>query len=836
MDQPHTFGEWVRRRRKALDLTQAALAERAHCSKAAIVKIEAGERRPSRELAALLAEVLQVPPAERAAFTRAARGEQAPPPAPTAAAPRPSRLPASATPLVGRDQELEQIGRLLAEAECRLLTLTGPGGAGKTRLALEAARRWAAGGLEAVFVPLAPLETAERLAPAIASALGFSFNGPSAPAQQVLDYLRDKTLLLVLDNLEHLLAGADFLAEVLAWAPAVKLLATSRERLRLRGEWVLDVQGLPLAVPDDAPGTNGAAEALFLQAARRARPGFQLTPADRPAVARICQMVDGLPLGIELAAAWAGGLPVAAIAAEIARNSDFLSQSLRDGPERQRSLRAAFDYSWRLLSEAEQRALRRLAIFRGAFTPAAAERVAGAGPLSVAALTDKSLLRPSGAERYDLHDLVRQFAAGRLADLPAEYAAAREAFGAFYAERLEVWGAALRGPGQLAALAEMEAEFDDVRQAWDWLCAARAAAPLARALAAVWRFCELRGWFEAGAALLERAVAALEAEGAALGAALTYQAWFLMYLGQLGPARQKLAAGRALLEAGPDRGLLAETLFALGSVHMLAGQVAEATQLMQASLDLSRAAGDAGRLALSLAGQGTLHLVRGELEPAYALLSEATRHARAVGDPYQLAAGVGALGAAAGALGRPAEAERLLLESLELYRAINNPLRVSKVYGQLGRLALSRGDLAQAEVWLRESLNGQREVGERSGLAVALNQLGWALLPSRPAEAGPIFAEAELLAAQAGVAYPRLDAWLGRLATGRASAADLPLLLKIMAEPACQGEVRARAQALLDERQAGLPPEALAAAQAQAAGADLEALARAAGVAETKPA
>ncbi len=349
-------------------------------------------------------------------------------------------LPVSLTPFVGRDAECDQVGQRLRDPACRLLTIAGSGGVGKTRLALEAARSFAATGQESPFahgvalVPLAALTPREPLddllATTIAGALGIVLSGPEAPTVQVLYYLRDRSMLLVLDNFEHMLAGAPFVATLLQGASALKIMVTSRQRLNLRGEWALPLDGL--AFPTSRPPTTGGegvkgrkgegvsplhpfspspplpqspvadpeqygAVQLFVQIARSQSPDFAPSAETMPAIVRICQLVDGLPLGIELAASWTRLLSVEELAHEIEQNLDFLGDTAQDLPSRQQSLRAVFAYSWNLLTQDEQRVLRQLAIFRGSFTREAAAAVAGATLPLLAMLVNKSLVRRTAA-------------------------------------------------------------------------------------------------------------------------------------------------------------------------------------------------------------------------------------------------------------------------------------------------------------------------------------------------------------------------------------------------------------------------------------------------------
>src|SRR5262249_45381113 len=278
-------------------------------------------------------------------------------------------LPLPPTPLIGRESELAELGALLENPAYRLITIVGPGGIGKTRLALASATdQIDAFAHRVYFVPLAPLRSSEFLVPAIADALGLAFSGREDPRAQLLNYLRGKELLLVLDNFDHLLEGAELLVDILRRATAVSILVTSRERLNLQGEWVFDIAGLQVPAADQIDGVEGySAVALFLQRAHKVHARFTFGAAEKRAVARICRLVEGMPLGIELAAAWVRALSCAEIAQEIEQSLGFLTTSLRDVPERHRSLLAVFDHSWRLLSADERGVFRKLSVFRGGF-------------------------------------------------------------------------------------------------------------------------------------------------------------------------------------------------------------------------------------------------------------------------------------------------------------------------------------------------------------------------------------------------------------------------------------------------------------------------------------
>ena len=336
-----------------------------------------------------------------------------------------------ATPFVGREADLAELAGLLATPACRLLTLIGPGGVGKTRLALRAAAEARAAGAfpDGVHVvALQPLASADLLAGAVADAAGLAPAGARDPTEHLRDGLRGRAALLVLDNFEHLLEGAALLPPILAAAPGVRLLVTSREALALQEEWRYPVQGLPYPAGAGAADLEGpedyAAVRLFAERARRVRRDFSLAEEGAD-VARLCRLVEGLPLALELAAAWTSVLSCAEIAADLALGLDVLATRLRDVPERHRSMRAVFDGSWARLDDHQRAVLARLSVFQGGFRREAAEAVAGAAPATLAALVDGSLLHLEPGGRYQLHELLRQYAEERLWERPEAAAGGR---------------------------------------------------------------------------------------------------------------------------------------------------------------------------------------------------------------------------------------------------------------------------------------------------------------------------------------------------------------------------------------------------------------------------
>jgi predicted ATPase/DNA-binding XRE family transcriptional regulator len=838
-----TFGEWLRQQRTQLHLTRPQFADRVGCSVALLRKVEDGERHPSEQIAELLANALNIPPAERSTFVRVARGELrvdrlAPAANASPASPIPRiNLPVLPTPLIGRQREVAELSQLLDDAQCRLLTLVGPGGIGKTRLAIETATqiqdRFAAG---VYFVPLASVHNPRLLVPLIADALGFPFAsaGTANPQSQLFGYLQAKELLLLIDNLEQLLVepGIELLMELLAQAPQVKLLATSREALGLQDEWVFEVPGLPIPETSQAAtSTQNPAVELFLQRARRANARFTVTPADYPAIVRICQLVEGMPLGLELAAAWVRTLTCAEIAEQIAYGLDFLHLSARDLPPRHRSLRAVFDHSWQLLNAEEQRILCRLALFRGGFPPEAAAVVAGATLADLATLLMKSFIRRSATGRYELHELVRQFAAEQLAQHPAEQSAAQTAHSHYYLTFFSHAAGPLRSAAQQATLAALSAEMDNFRSAWAWAITQGDFVWIEPALHAFTLFYDLRGWFQEGFDTLGHGLTALEIAYTqspaddtiqrALGHLLSTRGLLASRLGHYQQAQAMLERSLVLLRPLSAPRVLVEALTILGTILELTGNYARALALYTEGWELATALGDRWVAAVCrLCRTGLVGITQKLVTPeeTYTALHAVMAEWRAIGDPRWIAIGLNHLSWNAMSLGRYAEGRAALEESVALALAVGDRWGTSYAYRGLGLIAQTLGDHQQAVTRFRQSLTTLSELGARQDVARLHTELSWSLFAQGDdAEAARGWRAALRMAGETSGTFIALEALVG-LAMLQAKQGDIgqasALLLMVLHHPASMQATKQRAERLQRELAAQLTSQQVEAVQA----------------------
>lgn len=755
-----TFGGWIKRLRAEHDLTQERLAARVGCAVQTIRTFESGTRRPSRAMAERLADALAVPADDRPRFLQQARASvglsaHAPADAPRSSRARPPWAPT--LELIGREAERAALLHLLRATGQRLLTIVGPGGIGKTSLALQVAADLASFEEPAfpdgvAVVQLAAAPSAAEVPRAIAEALDVPLHGPRPAAEQLVAALRDRAQLLVLDNLEHLLTAAEgdlvaaLVHRLLAEAPGVRVLATSRERLRLRDERVVELGGLGLPPAEGGARVERSESVrLFVERAQRVAPDFVLNAAGRAAVAHICRQLEGMPLAIELAASWSRTLSPGEIAAEIDRSLDFLRLPERDAPERHRSMRAALDHSWRLLDDAERRTLARMAVFRGGCDPQAAEAVLagdGAAPQGepegarrfahlalLTALIDKSLVRREqhgGTTRYTLHELVRQYAAEQLAADAADRTSSEARHTAYFAALLQRLIAPETGSYTPEARSQLNREIDNLRVAWARAAAAADTPALAAMARGFWVLYDDHGWLLGGAELFGSAAEALRAagDGATLRAHLLgSQAYFLGRAGRYAASRPLLEEGLALARAAGGSDGLGILNLSAGISELHLGRLAPALERFREAAGLARSSGDHFLQLWAEYWVGVIAALMGDYQAAESHAAAQAAAWRDLGYGRGEAVNLTLLGEVLRIGGRIEQATARLRESLRVAGAAHDSLVIGMCLCQLGALAWQQGELDEARYLLTESVEMLRELGDPWARGRSLAQL-----------------------------------------------------------------------------------------------------------------
>jgi predicted ATPase len=572
-----------------------------------------------------------------------------------------------------------------------LLTLVGAGGIGKTRLAVEVARTKVNDFEQGVyFVPLASISSPEFLAPAIASAISFDFYGQLPPETQLINYLRNQNMLLLLDNFEHLLAGVHFVADVLANTSGIKFLITSRERLKLQEEWLLEVSGLP--VPEGVGITEASsygAVRLFAERVSQIRADFSLE-SDPAAVINICQMVEGMPLGIELVATWLRIMPIHRIAEQIKQNLNLIETDLRNMPERHRSLRAVFDHSWKLLSDTERQALMRLSVFQGGFRQNAAGQVAEVAQPVLAGLVDKSLVRTVNAERFDLHEFIRHFALEKLTEAGALEEMNQRHLNYFVALAEEI-DPKLIGPDQVEWLNYLEFEQDNLRAALAW-----SQADSSR----------------------------VEANLRLLGALV----WFWQF-GHTNEGWRWCETSLVRISTLPRTAYLAKAMYTAAAAASSVGHMATSYERALFCMELCREVSDKVTLCQVLLGIGFINLLQGDVEAAFVRYEESAALAWELESEWHLSVGLSSLAAIEAIRGNKAAAQAHLQEAVRFHQEdAGDRFTKGLALFQMGQAALYLGDYPQARLYIEQALIRNRETNDKNMIALSLGSLGAALL------------------------------------------------------------------------------------------------------------
>lgn len=704
-------------------------------------------------------------------------------------------LPIPPTPLIGRQADVEAIETCLADPNCRLITILGPGGSGKTHLALEVAARLIERETPlfddgVYFVPLNPLRTIDALPSTIAHHLGYRFHKGSPPFEQLLGYLASQKLLLILDNFEHLLSSlfsegaegeTDPLTQILQAAPGVKLLVTSLVRLNLQSEHLHPLSGIEFPAAEEEIALHlesFPAVDLFIQSVRRVSPDFEPDDADLIAIFEICRQVRGLPLGILLAASWASTLSPVDMAARLAADTgeaetglDFLEAAWGDFPARHRSLRRVFAHSWNLLAPQERDVLANLSIFRTSFSLYAAQQVGGASLRDLRSLVERLLVQRAASGRYEIHELLRQFARSEL-EAVSEM---RDRHAAYYAAKLEGWAADIKGERQMAAIETLDLEIDNARAAWNWALAQGNLAIIDRAMNGLclyydWRY-RLPEGSSACQALIERLKnpdppLQISNVNRILAKALAWQSVFdyvgesenllrrsLAYLddpvtqrqetrserafalyrlaliisqtGDYAVARQMYAQSIALYEALGDRWGVANALRGQGVLFWDSSAYAQAQEFLEKSLEIHQEIGDRRGIAASLSWLGNIALFQGEIE-GERLIRESSAIYAALGDHISLVEFSGQACMALMIMGKYEEARDLMKEK----RAVDYRMdfRQDAIRSLLASALIHLGEYEEARFHAQAGLDLARRLGDAFGLGFAVVVSGWLAL------------------------------------------------------------------------------------------------------------
>jgi predicted ATPase len=642
-------------------------------------------------------------------------------------------LPVPSTPLIGRKGELATLHRHIKNPHCRMLTLAGPGGVGKTRLAIELATECAASFSDgACYIDVQPVLDASGLAFAIADALRMAISGNDSPWRQIRNHLANKKMLLVLDNFEHVIEeGAMRMAEILIAAPKVIIIVTSRQVLNLQQEWRYLVQGIdyPRAL-DDAIIRYDAVQ-LFVERAQRIHTGFTFEQ-NAGAIAHICQMTEGMPLAIEMAATWTKSLSCAEIERELARGIAILNSQMRDAPQRHKSMEAAFAHSWQLLTVHERDVFARLSIFRGGFSRDAAGAVANAILSDLASLVDQSFIQCLPDGRYRIHELMRQFGEERLNQSLENFERASECHAHFYAAFLEAAGTLLFSQ-QHSFLLQCRPEMDNLRMAWRWMVKRCDIDAIGRTAIPLYWIAQYESNYFEGAAMLQSAVDRLRASPGEreaeylLVAILPYLAWLELRLGRIDETERSCNDCRALqqrLHSLPLASWGSSALAILSIIATIRGNYGLAEQL--ALEELAQIERDQYWLNFPVARYAFANaaIAQGRLDPAQRAIGEAIAMCDKLHEQWFKAYCYTTLGNIEHTRSNPKRALAHYQTAYTLREQFNDKEGMAVALTRMGEIALEKGDVAAAKQQFEESLSLYHDLNDRGGLATVHKGLG----------------------------------------------------------------------------------------------------------------
>ncbi len=612
----------------------------------------------------------------------------------------PHNLQKPATPFFGREREISLLLKELADPANRVITLLGTGGIGKTRLAIETAFRCLPSFGDGIYLVSVPHDaTSAQLISAIVSAVGISLQAQQDSKEQVLTAMRDKSILLLIDNGEHALKATGVLEEIVQ-STSVRLLAMSRERLHVAGELLIELHGLEYLQGDEA-GVAAAqslagfsATQLFVDRMRRVNHEFALSDATARDVARICKFAGGMPLALELAASWGRALSCREIADGIEESLRFLDRTA-DTSSEQRSVRAIFDHTWSLLTPDEQRIFATLSVFVGGMSPDAALSVANAPLSSIVALRDKALVQRADADRYMIHELLRQFAAEKLGGDPDLEQTAHKAHARYFCKLAASNIDALNGSEQTPALARLQPDAENLEAAWRWLVNHGRVDDVAAMMEGYARFLDLKNRWQEWIGLLTEAIERFRAE--------------------TDPTAGQIDARRTL----------GRLLVMYATANLSVGTPAEANKALDESLTIAKDTGDSLLEGLSLSGLGSVYQINGRHEESERALRQSLDLLKSKASGHDVARTLSKLGVTLRLGGKRDESEAAFLECLETYRSLGDPTEIAGTLANLATLYGAQGKLDAAIRYFEEGLELATQSGHRHLMLVCTMNLGF---------------------------------------------------------------------------------------------------------------
>ena len=636
-------------------------------------------------------------------------------------------LPTPATHFVGRDTDLGAVTKLLRDPACRLLTLVAPGGMGKTRLALELGKRLTSQFTDgAFFAPFIAVNEPELMVAALADALEFTFVGQQDPKAQLLEYLSTKNMLLIMDNLEHLLEGADLVVEVLSSAPKLKILATSREHLNIHAEWLYDLKGMRTKMNSENITTADALD-LFAQSAKQVDANFSLIEENKNLVTEICERVGGMPLAIELAASWLRVLSLEEIASELEKGFDILETTTKDLPERHQSVRVVFALSWQQLGEGEQAALKKLSIFQGGFSKEAAQTVAGVSLPLLLLLRNKSFLEQNSSGRFEQHPLLQQFAASKLQEISDEETETKQKHAAYYTKLVSDWQEAAKGPNHKEVTDTLETDLPNLFTAWKWALETHDYNGLVTLASGLESYYKFRGLQRVCIDLLAKAIPSLEQAGQnahfALGNVLLRLAYPYMRTSQLDKSLAAIDRSDGLLASTDDPELKISSLVLRSVLFQEMGRGDEALTYAKELLALQRKLDDKQGEADSLNGLAVRLAGVGKIEEAETYLHKSLALNRELENELGIGGNLISVGLSYMRQDRLPEARQALDEALTIAQKTGFQKLLVDSLRYSAKFELLTGDYGAAQKHFEQALEtsvAQSDISHRIGIEYGL--------------------------------------------------------------------------------------------------------------------